>query len=93
MFRCKVCEEKSKVIARLEAQNKDLLDRLMAYSKEALCYYKAETKEAKVLYPIGVDNDGKLIDYKDLDIDKAQEEVFRAMGEESMSVEDNKPED
>lgn len=88
MFNCKTCLEKDKHILFLEKQNKDLYDRLMAFNKDAFTYYKAETKQGEPLYPQGLDKDGKVFSYKDQDPQKAREEIFRAMGEDPITVEE-----
>jgi len=88
MFRCKSCREKDKIISFLKEQNKDLYDRLMAFNKDAFVHYKAETKTGKPLYPIGLDKDGKQINYGDTDPVVARDEIFRAMGEEPITVEE-----
>lgn len=91
MFKCRACAEKDKHIRFLEEQNKDLYDRLMAFNKDAFVYYKAENKKGEDLYPIGITEDGKLYNYKDMDLEKAREEEFRAFGENPISVEDDNP--
>jgi len=88
MFKCKICAEKDKQIEFLKAQNKDLYDRLMAFNKDAFTYYKAETKSGKALYPFAINEKGEVFDYKDIDPAKAKEEIFRAMGEEPITVEE-----
>ena len=88
MFRCKICLAKDKHIEFLEKQNKDLYDRLMAFNKDAFAHYKAETRSGKPLFPYGVDEKGKPIDYKDTNPAKTNDEIFRAMGEDSFSVEE-----
>lgn len=93
MFRqksCTVCAEKDKVIEFLKAQNKDLYDRLMAFNEKAFTYYKAETKSGELLFPVGVDKDGNAFSYADTDIKEAKDEIFRAFGEEIVTVEDKK---
>lgn len=93
MFRqktCAVCGEKDKIIEFLKAQNKDLYDRLMAFNEKAFTYYKAETKTGEQLFPIGLDKDGKEFSYKDVNIKEAQDEVYRAFGEEMVMVEEKK---
>ena len=88
MFRCKGCIEKDKHIEFLEKQNKDLYDRLMAFNKDAFLHYKAETKSGGSLFPHGVDEKGKPISYKDTNPAETNQEIFRAMGEDSFSVEE-----
>ena len=93
MFRkksCSTCAEKDKIIDFLKSQNKDLYDRLMAFNEKAFIHYKAETKTGAPLFPIGVDKDGNEFSYKDTDIKEAQDEMFRAFGEEIVTVEDKK---
>ncbi len=87
MFRCKLCIEKDKLISFLKEQNKDLYDRLMSFNHDAFVHYKAETKSGKVLFPFAFDDKGKL-DYKDTDPVKTTDEIFRAMGEEPITVEE-----
>lgn len=87
---CAICAEKDKVIELLKAQNKDLYDRLMAFNEKAFTYYKAETKSGEPLYPVGIDKDGKEFSYKDVNIKEAQDEVYRAFGEEMIMVEEKK---
>ena len=88
MFKCKICLEKDKQIEFLKTQNKDLYDRLMAFNKDAFTYYKAETKTGEPLFPFAVDKDGKQFSYKDSNPNKTNDEVLRAMGEDSISVEE-----
>lgn len=88
MFKCNKCLEKDKFIEFLKAQNKDLYDRLMAFNKDAFTYYKAEVKDGSPLYPFGVDEKGKIIDYKDINSDEADEEIFRAIGEQPVTIEE-----
>lgn len=85
-LKCRCCAEKDKHIEFLEKQNKDLHDRLMAFNKDAFCYYKAETKQGEPLYPVGMALDGKIFSYKDVDMKKAADDTFRAMGEEPITV-------
>ena len=88
MFKCQTCSEKDKIIEFLKEQNKDLLDRLMAFNKDAFTYYNAEKKIGEPLYPIGVNDKGEIVDYKTLDITKANQDMFNAFGEEPIEVED-----
>ncbi len=88
MFECKRCPEKDKHIEFLEKQNKDLYDRLMAFNKDAFVHYKAESRVGEPLFPIGLDKDGKSFSYKSTDPTKTNEEVYRAMGEEPINVEE-----
>ena len=90
MFNCKQCEEKEKLIDYLKSQVKDLTDRLMAFNSDAFYRYKQETKELPPLYPEGVDDKGVRFSYKEMDTEKAKDEIFRAMGEEPINVEDEK---
>lgn len=85
---CETCSEKDKYIEFLKEQNKDLYDRLMAFNKDAFIHYKAETRSGEPLFPYGVDEKGKPISYKDTDPAKTNDEIFRAMGEDSFSVEE-----
>lgn len=87
---CNICTEKEKVIEFLKSQNKDLYDRLMAFNERAFTYYKAETKSGEPLFPVGVDKDGNVFSYKDTDIKEAKDEIFRAFGEEIITVEDKR---
>lgn len=89
---CKVCAEKEKQITFLKEQNKDLYDRLMAFNQQAFTVYNAEKKPVEQLYPIGIDEKGKVFSYKDTNLEKQQEEMFKAFGEEPITVED-KPEE
>lgn len=86
-FKCSRCQEKDKHISFLEKQNKDLYDRLMSFNKDAFVHYKAETKSGPLLYPFAFDEKGRL-DYKDTNPEKTTDEIFRAMGEEPITVEE-----
>lgn len=88
MFKCQTCKEKDKHIEFLEKQNKDLYDRLMAFNKEAFAHYKAESRTTEALYPFGMDKDGQIFSYADRKPEKMQEDVFRAIGEDMVTVED-----
>ena len=88
MFECKVCLEKDKRIIYLENLVKDLNNRLLAFSKEAFTYYKSQEKNPEPLYPTAISEDGKIIDYKDMDLEKANEDIFRAFGENPITVEE-----
>ncbi len=88
MFGCKRCPEKDKHIEFLEKQNKDLYDRLMAFNKDAFVHYKAETRSGELLFPYGVDEKGKPLNYKDTNPAITNDEIFRAMGEEPITVEE-----
>lgn len=88
MFKCVSCIEKDKLISFLKEQNKDLYDRLMAFNKDAFLYYKAETKTGPPLYPTGVDKNGEKFSYEDTSPIKARDEIFRAMGEETITVDE-----
>jgi len=88
MFKCKLCKEKEKLIEILIKQNKELHDRLMSFNERQFLNFKAEERSDKPLYPYGVDSDGKVIDYKNVDIKEAQDDVFRAFGEEPVTVEE-----
>ena len=90
MFRCKLCSEKEKLVEFLKAQNKDLYDRLMSFNEKAFLNYKAETRSGEPLFPVGVDKDGNVFSYKDTNIKEAQDEMFRAFGEEIVTVTDKK---
>ena len=90
MFKCKLCIEKDRIIELLRTQVLDLHDRLMAYNREAFTAYKQENKSNDLppLYPMGIDSKGKLMDYKDMDKEKAEEDIVRAFGEEFIEVDD-----
>lgn len=88
MFDCKICKEKDKHIEFLEKQNKDLYDRLMAFNQDAFLNYKAETKQGEPLYPFGIDEKGKLIHYKDINLEEANSDALRMIGEQPITVED-----
>lgn len=89
MFKCQACIAKDAIIEMLKEQNKDLLNRLMSFNKDAFIAYQAETKQGEPLFPIGVDAQGKQFSYKDTDLEKRREEEFRAFGEEFITVEDD----
>ena len=88
MFKCKICEQKDKLIEILQSQNKDLLDRLMSFNPDVFSLYKQETKQGEPLYPFGIDEKGKLFDYKDVNLEEANSDTLRAMGEQPINVED-----
>ena len=88
MFNCKGCEEKERTIQFLKEQNKDLMDRLMAFSKDALVIYNAEKQPKEPLFPIATDKDGKVFTYKDMNLHEAKDDIFRAFGEEVVTVEE-----
>lgn len=90
MFRCKICEEKDKVIKILTEQNKELHDRVMAFNERAFVTFQAEKKQGKPLFPIGIDAQGKPFNYKDTDLNTMRDETFRAFGEEPIEVEEDK---
>ena len=92
MFECKKCQEKDKFIEFLKAQNKDLYDRLMAFNNDAFVHYKAETKQGELLYPFGIDEKGKLFDYKEANLEEAGSDALRAMGEQPVNVEEKQGE-
>ena len=85
---CVLCSEKDKQIDYLQKQNKELLDRFMAYSKEALYNYKKESGELPPLYPFSVDDKGNIISEEATDIKQAKEEIFRAFAEDPITVEE-----
>ena len=80
MFQCNSCKEKEKLIEYLKEQNTTLLDRIMAYSQESFLRFEASKQPKTILYPQGVDEQGKLFDYKDSEPDEATEEQERAFG-------------
>ncbi len=88
MFKCKVCEANAEYIKFLEGQVKDLQDRLMSFASDAYIRYKAENNKGELLYPKGIDETGKEIDYSKIDLAKLEDETFRAFGEEPITVED-----
>jgi hypothetical protein len=89
MFKCRVCSEKDKQIAFLEEQNKDLYDRLMSFNQDAFVYYKTQSNQGEPLYPYAEDMKGKRFSYKDTSPSETNEQVFRAMGEDPITVEEN----
>ncbi len=91
MFNCKLCIEKEKRIESLEARNKDLLDRLMAFNANAFTHYKAENKTGDPLFPQALDEDtGKVFSYGEEKPDKIKTDIYNAMGEEAVMVEGKK---
>ena len=88
MFKCKNCSEKEKIIELLREQNKDLLDRLMSFNQQAFTVYNAEKKQGDKLFPVAMDKDGQIFSYKDTDLQEAKDEMFRAFGEDPLTVED-----
>jgi len=95
MFKCKVCKEKDRIIDLLQKENenlrganKELCDRFMSLNERAFLNFKAEQRSDKPLYPYGVDAKGEKIDYKDMKPDEATSEMFRAFGEEPITVEE-----
>ena len=87
-FTCKLCIEKEKLISVLIKQNKDLHDRLMSFNERQFLNFKAEERSTKPLYPYGIDSKGKPIDYQNINIKESQEEIFRALGEDPLTVEE-----
>jgi len=88
MFKCKVCQTNKEIIELLKKQNEDLLNRLMSFNKDAFITYQAETKKGEPLYPIGIDEKGNLINYKDTNPEEITKETLNAFGEEPVEVED-----
>lgn len=60
----------------------------MAFNRDAFVNYKAENKQGETLYPFGVDEKGKPFDYKDMNLEEANSDAIRAMGEQPITVED-----
>jgi len=88
MFNCKLCIEKDKRIEALEAQNRDLMDRLMSFNANAFTHYKAENKSKEPLFPQALDEvENKVFSYGDEKPDKIKTDVLAAVGEEAVFVE------
>lgn len=86
-WNCRNCKEKEKIIQLLIKQNTELLDRLMAFNRDAFVSYQAEKKTGEPLFPVGVDEKGAKFSYKDVDVKQAEQDVFNALGEEPVEVE------
>jgi hypothetical protein len=88
MFKCKSCLSKDKEIEYLRIQNKDLLDRIMAFTKDTLYTYKKETGDLPPLYPYSLDDKGAIVSEETTDIKSAKEDIYRAFAEEPITVEE-----
>lgn len=95
MFRCKACKTKddqiailNKVIDRLEANNGDLLDRIMSFTKDAFVSYQAEKKVDAPLFPVAVDAAGNQYSYSEAKLEDVESDMIRAFNEEAITVED-----
>ena len=58
----------------------------MAFNQTAFVHYKAETQKKDDLFPIAVDNTGKVFNYKDETAERIKNDAYRAFGEDNIEV-------
>jgi hypothetical protein len=95
MFECRACKAKNdqidilnKMVDRLEKNNADLLDRIMAFTKDAFVSYQAEKKVDAPLFPVAVDDKGNQYSYSEVKLEDVESDMVRAFNEDPISVED-----
>lgn len=86
-FKCQKCILLESLLAEERRINKELLDRLMSFNRDAFSTYQAEIKPKTNLYPSAVNEKGEEIVYND-NPEKVESEAWKILGGEPATVDE-----